>query len=71
MGQPVQQLEGVRRRDIGSGRPVSATVTGDANQDGNNTNDRLPGVSRDSLVGPDYATTDMRLTRRYSALATA
>jgi len=49
---------------IGSGRPVSATVTGDANQDGNNTNDRLPGVARDSLVGPDYATTDMRLTRR-------
>lgn len=49
---------------FGSGRPVSATVTGDANQDGNNSNDRLPGVSRNSLVGPDYATTDMRLTRR-------
>jgi TonB-dependent receptor-like protein len=49
---------------IGSGRPVSATVTGDANQDGNNANDRLPGVWRNSLVGPDYATTDMRLTRR-------
>lgn len=48
----------------GSGRPVSATVTGDANQDGNNTNDRLPGTSRNSLVGPDYATTDLRLTRR-------
>jgi len=51
----------------GSGRPVSATVTGDANQDGNNTNDRLPGVSRNSLLGPDYATTDMRLTRRLYA----
>ncbi len=49
---------------IGSGRPISATVTGDANQDGNTTNDRLPGVSRNSLVGPDYATADMRLTRR-------
>ena len=49
---------------VGSGRPVSATVTGDANQDGNNSNDRLPGVSRNSLVGPDYATTDLRLTRR-------
>ncbi|MGH9505032.1 MAG: TonB-dependent receptor [Terriglobales bacterium] len=48
----------------GSGRPLSATVTGDANQDGNNSNDRLPGVSRNSLLGPDYATTDMRLTRR-------
>jgi len=51
----------------GSGRPVSATVTGDANQDGNNSNDRLPGVSRNSLVGPDYATTDFRLTRRLYA----
>jgi hypothetical protein len=49
---------------IGSGRPVSATVTCDANQDDNTNNDRLPGVSRDSLVGPDYATVDLRLTRR-------
>ncbi len=48
----------------GSGRPVSATVSGDANQDGNDNNDRLPGVSRNSLLGPDYATTDLRLTRR-------
>jgi hypothetical protein len=47
-----------------SGRPISATVTGDANQDGNTTNDRLPGTSRNSLVEPDYAATDMRLTRR-------
>ena len=51
----------------GSGWPVSATVTGDANHDGNNSNDRLPGLSRNSLVGPDYATTDMRLTRRLYA----
>ena len=49
---------------IGSGRPISATVTGDANQDGNASNDRLPGFSRNSLVGPDYATADIRLTRR-------
>jgi hypothetical protein len=52
---------------VGSGRPFSATVTGDANQDGNNSNDRLPGISRDSLIGPDYATTDLRLTRRLYA----
>jgi len=52
---------------VGSGRPISATVTGDANQDGNNTNDRLPGMSRNSLLGPDYATTDLRLTRRLYA----
>jgi hypothetical protein len=49
---------------IGSGRPVSATVTGDANQDDNTSNDRLPKVSRDSLVGPDYATVDLLLTWR-------
>ena len=42
---------------------TSATVTGDANQDDNTNNDRLPGVSRDSLVVPDYATVDFRLTR--------
>jgi hypothetical protein len=48
----------------GSGRPVDDRVTGDANQDGNYANDRLPGASRDSLVGPDYATTDLRLARR-------
>ncbi len=49
---------------VGSGRPVNATITGDANQDGNSTNDRLPGARRNSFLGPDYATTDMRLTRR-------
>jgi len=48
----------------GSGRPVNPMVSGDPNQDGNDTNDRIPGMSRNSLLGPDYATTDMRLTRR-------
>jgi hypothetical protein len=48
----------------GSGRPVNATVTGDANQDDNEMNDRLPGARRDSYLGPDYATTDLRLSRR-------
>jgi hypothetical protein len=48
----------------GSGRPVDAAVSGDANQDGNYGNDRLPGARRNSFVGPDYASTDMRLTRR-------
>jgi len=49
---------------VGSGRPVDATVVGDANQDGNSYNDRLPGVSRNSFLGPDYATTDARLSRK-------
>ena len=48
----------------GSGRPVNATVVGDANQDGNSQNDRLPGATRNSFVGPDYASTDMRLSRK-------
>jgi hypothetical protein len=49
---------------IGSGRPVNAEVSGDPNQDGNDLNDRLPGYSRNAFTGPDYATTDLRLTRR-------
>jgi hypothetical protein len=47
----------------GSGRPVNVTVQGDPNQDGNDDNDRLPGTRRDAFLGPDYATTDLRLTR--------
>ena len=49
---------------FGSGRPENVMVSGDPNQDGNGTNDRLPGAGRNSFIGPDYATTDVRLTRR-------
>jgi hypothetical protein len=48
----------------GSGRPANATVSGDANQDGNTSNDRLAGAGRNSFIGPDYATMDLRLTRK-------
>jgi hypothetical protein len=48
----------------GSGRPVNVTVTGDPNQDDNGSNDRLPGARRNSFLGPDYASTDARLSRR-------
>jgi hypothetical protein len=48
----------------GSGRPVNATVAGDPNQDGNDLNDRLPGYRRNGFTGPDYASTDLRVTRR-------
>jgi hypothetical protein len=47
----------------GSGRPINATIAGDANQDGNTYNDRLPGYRRNAFIGPDYFTTDLRLTR--------
>ncbi|HKI00296.1 MAG TPA: hypothetical protein VJ999_14430 [Candidatus Sulfotelmatobacter sp.] len=50
--------------NYGSGRPVNATVSGDPNQDGNDLNDRLPGYSRNAFTGPDYATADLRLTRK-------
>ena len=48
----------------GSGRPVNATVVGDANGNDNTSNDRLPGARRNSFVGPDYTSTDMRISRR-------
>jgi hypothetical protein len=47
----------------GSGRPVNARIEGDANGDGNDLNDRLPGMSRNSFTGPDYASADLRLSR--------
>jgi hypothetical protein len=48
----------------GSGRPVDARIAGDANRDDNTYNDRLPGARRNSYIGPNYATTDLRLSRR-------
>ena len=49
---------------FGSGRPVNATVSGDPNQDDNDLNDRLPGYGRNAFLGPDYSTTDLRITRK-------
>ena len=49
---------------MGSGRPVTAQIIGDANGDDNSSNDRLPGVGRNSSVGPDYFTADVRTTRK-------
>jgi serine/threonine protein kinase len=43
---------------------VHVTGTGLWQTSGWTHNDRLPGLRRNSLVGPDYATTDLRLTRR-------
>jgi hypothetical protein len=48
---------------MGSGRPVNATLAGDPNSDGNIYNDGLPGYTRNAFIGPDYFTTDMRVTR--------
>ncbi len=48
----------------GSGRPVNATVSGDPNQDGNTSNDRLPKYGRNAFLGPDYASMDLRVGRK-------
>jgi hypothetical protein len=48
----------------GSGRPTNATISGDPNQDGNTSNERLPRAGRNSIIGPDYASTDLRITRK-------
>ena len=48
----------------GGGRPANATVTGDPNQDGNTSNDRLPKYGRNALLGPDYASMDLRVGRK-------
>jgi hypothetical protein len=48
---------------FGSGRPLNATIAGDANGDGNIYNDRLPGYTRNAFIGPNYFSTDMRITR--------
>ena len=47
----------------GSGRPLNATMAGDPNADGDIYNDRLPGYIRNAFIGPDYFSTDMRVTR--------
>ena len=50
---------------VGSGRPINATMAGDANQDGNTYNDRLPGAVRNAYIGPGYFTTDMRISKGF------
>ena len=49
----------------GSGRPVNARIVGDANQDGNTANDRLPGFRRNFFTGPNYISTDFRVARQF------
>lgn len=48
----------------GSGRPANAEVSGDPNQDGNSSDDRLAGYGRNAFLGPDYATVDLRVGRK-------
>jgi hypothetical protein len=50
---------------VGSGRPINATMAGDANRDDNTYNDRLPGVVRNAYIGPGYFTTDVRISKGF------
>jgi hypothetical protein len=42
---------------------LNGTMAGDPNGDNDLYNDRLPGYIRNVFVGPNYFTTDMRITR--------
>ena len=46
-----------------SGTPYSALVGGDPNNDGNRSNDRLPGTVRNQFTTPSIYQFDVRLTR--------
>jgi hypothetical protein len=48
----------------GTGRPANAEISGDPNQDGNTSNDRLSGYGRNAFTGPNYASMDLRLARK-------
>ena len=54
-----------RWRQLQSGAPVSAGVTGDPDNDTNNNSDRAPGIGRNTITGPGLATVDLRLTRDF------
>jgi hypothetical protein len=46
-----------------SGQPYTAVVNADLNNDGNNRNDRAPGLERNSFNLPSQFTVDPRITR--------
>jgi outer membrane receptor protein involved in Fe transport len=49
-----------------SGFPYSAVVSGDPNNDGNRSNDRLPGTARNQFTTPAVYQIDARITRSIS-----
>jgi hypothetical protein len=46
-----------------SGRPLTAGVSSDPNNDGNSSTDRPPYVGRNTITGPNFAQVDVRFTR--------
>ncbi|MEO5926134.1 MAG: TonB-dependent receptor [Bryobacteraceae bacterium] len=49
--------------NIQSGRPVTATVGSDPNNDGNSATDRPLGFDRNTLATPNFLSADLRVTR--------
>lgn len=49
-----------------SGRPFSSFVSRDLNNDGNSFTDRVPGLGRNTNVGPAFVSFDPRVTRTIS-----
>ena len=54
-----------------SGQPYTPVVNGDLNNDGNRSNDRVPGVARNSLRFPSLTSIDPRLTREIKLFGAA
>ncbi len=48
---------------VQSGRPFTATVGADVNNDGNTRTDRPPYVGRNTINGPNFADVDLRFSR--------
>ncbi len=46
-----------------SGRPFTALAGGDPNNDGNRSSDRVPGVPRNNIKGPWFASVDARVSK--------
>lgn len=46
-----------------SGRPFNATAPVDLNNDGNVRNDRAPGFGRNTIIGPNFVSLDLRVSK--------
>jgi hypothetical protein len=53
---------------VQSGRRFSALVSGDPNNDGNRSTDRVPYLGRNTIIGPNFAQWDLRLSRDFPVM---
>jgi len=52
-----------------AGRPYSAKVGADLNNDSNRFSDRVPGFARNAFTGPDYINMNFSLQKRFHLMA--